>query len=125
MRRTGLRENRGVRTDPWRSPALQPPPCRTLSAGNSPPETGGPSLGTRRCSYSLNFRFALLCSKGIHRPIFLTYEHPINPMYRKLTCSKPGIHLDLLDYTARSAVISAGGDLSDAVIEIELSSKPV
>src|SRR5215213_8532558 len=73
---------------------------------NSPPETGGPSLGTRRCSYSLNFRFALLCSKGIHRPIFLTYEHPINPMYRKLTCSKPGIHLDLLDYTARSAVIS-------------------
>ena len=31
--RSGLRENREVRTDPWRSPALQPPPCRTLSAG--------------------------------------------------------------------------------------------
>lgn len=63
--------------------------------------------------------------QGDTSPNFPYVRAPLHPMYRKLTCSKPGIHLDLLDYTARSAVISTGGDLSDAVIEIELSSKPV
>src|SRR5215204_5535329 len=76
--RSGLRENRDVRTDPWRSPALQPPPCRTLSpvSRNSPLETGGPSLGARRCYYSPDFRFALLCSKGIHRPLDIPLSIP-------------------------------------------------
>lgn len=58
--------------------------------------------------------------------IFVTFDGPINPLYRTATCNKPDVALNVIDLSARAAVISAHGrDLDDLIVELEFSDAPI
>lgn len=54
--------------------------------------------------------------------IFIVFDREMINAYSRAVCSNASIRLNIIEYTQRSAIISAEGDLSDSLIDIQLSS---
>lgn len=53
--------------------------------------------------------------------IFVVFEHEVPTTYRRATTSKPGVRLNVIEHTARSAVVIAEGNLDGATVELIFS----
>jgi hypothetical protein len=57
--------------------------------------------------------------------IVLTFEEPITPLYRRVSVSVAGVHANVIDFTARSAIISFNdANLENAVVEMDFGALP-